>query len=231
MYFSVISPEQGRLRQAASEMPFSVYKEHQWLWKFFADDPDQPRDFIYRKHEAEQLPRYYVVSSRPLRDISDAWGVQSREYDPRLSVGQQLQFQLCANPVVTVPQDKGRGKRHDVVTHRKKQLLSERGYPPESKWKDWPRHEDRPLLSEIVQSSCADWLRHRSEQHGFAVQTVSADSYRKSKVGKDDIQISTVNLSGVLTVNDPDAFRATLFSGLGHAKAFGCGLLLVRPVA
>jgi len=31
-----------------------------------------------------------------------------------------------------------------------------------------------------------------------------------------------------MQANDPEKFRQTLFAGLGRAKAFGCGLLMVR---
>ena len=34
----------------------------------------------------------------------------------------------------------------------------------------------------------------------------------------------------VLTVSDPLAFAVALAGGIGPAKAFGCGLLLVRRV-
>jgi len=34
--------------------------------------------------------------------------------------------------------------------------------------------------------------------------------------------------AGLLQVQDPDALLRHLENGLGHAKFFGCGLLLVR---
>lgn len=41
---------------------------------------------------------------------------------------------------------------------------------------------------------------------------------------------SSVDFSGELQITDVEAFRQTLFTGLGRAKAFGCGLLMVRRV-
>ncbi|WP_308340124.1 type I-E CRISPR-associated protein Cas6/Cse3/CasE [Thiolapillus sp.] len=35
-------------------------------------------------------------------------------------------------------------------------------------------------------------------------------------------------MQGSLTVTEPDAYLATLKQGLGRAKAFGCGLMLIR---
>ena len=45
------------------------------------------------------------------------------------------------------------------------------------------------------------------------------------------LQFTTVDFSGQLTVTDPLAFVAALGAGIGHAKAFGCGLLLIRRVS
>ena len=37
-----------------------------------------------------------------------------------------------------------------------------------------------------------------------------------------------LDLSGTLRVNDPAAFIARLGTGFGRARAFGCGLMLIR---
>ncbi|MGY6275374.1 type I-E CRISPR-associated protein Cas6/Cse3/CasE [Methylomonas sp. MgM2] len=39
---------------------------------------------------------------------------------------------------------------------------------------------------------------------------------------------SSVDFCGELQITDPEKFRQTLFNGLGRAKAFGCGLLMVK---
>lgn len=35
---------------------------------------------------------------------------------------------------------------------------------------------------------------------------------------------------GELMITNPELFQLALFNGLGHAKAFGCGLMLVRRI-
>jgi CRISPR system Cascade subunit CasE len=40
--------------------------------------------------------------------------------------------------------------------------------------------------------------------------------------------ISVVDLAGEIEVTDPSAFLARLPLGFGSAKAFGCGLMLIR---
>ncbi|MBS4098100.1 MAG: type I-E CRISPR-associated protein Cas6/Cse3/CasE [Sulfuricella sp.] len=239
MYFSVITPEEHLLRQAAHELAQSPYAEHQWLWQFFPSSADQVRDFVFRRHELEQMPRFYVVSQRPPMAFSEAWQVQSRRYDPQLQAGQHLSFQLRANPVITRKSADGKSRRHDVVMQAKKQLLAEHGHSQEAKWKDWKDGSDKPLLYELVQEHCAAWLDGVAKRNGFEIaltvndepqRKVQVDAYEQSKAGKRGhlIQFSTVDFSGELLVTDPELFQQALFNGLGHAKSFGCGLLLVR---
>ena len=239
MYFSVITPEERLLRQAAHELAKSSYAEHQWLWKFFPSGADQTRDFIFRRHELEQMPRFYVVSQRPPTAFSEAWQVQSRDYDPQLQVGQRLSFQLRANPVISKKNGAGKSQRHDVVMQAKKQLLEEHGLGKGAKWADWKDESSKPLLYELVQKHCAEWLDGVAKRNGFEIALTNEeesqcklqiDAYEQSKVAKRDhnIRFSAVDFSGELMVTNPELFQSALLNGLGHAKAFGCGLLLVR---
>ena len=45
------------------------------------------------------------------------------------------------------------------------------------------------------------------------------------------LRFSTVDFSAELTVIDPGKFDKALLDGIGHAKAFGCGLLLLRRIS
>lgn len=228
MYFSLITPEDHLLRQAAHELAQSAYTEHQWLWKFFPSNADQTRDFIYRRHEVEQIPRFYVVSKRPPKAFSESWQIQSRDYEPQLQEGQRLSFQLRANPVITQKNEHGKSQRHDVVIQAKKLLLKDHGFAKDAKWKEWQDEANKPLLYELVQKSCIEWLQSRASNNGFEIVTASVDAYKQNNAGKRDICFSTVDFSGELLVTQPELLHQALCEGLGHAKAFGCGLLLVR---
>uniref|UniRef100_E6QU42 Type I-E CRISPR-associated protein Cas6/Cse3/CasE n=1 Tax=mine drainage metagenome TaxID=410659 RepID=E6QU42_9ZZZZ len=270
MYFNVITPEEHLLRQAAHELAQSplvaqinaVYAEHQWLWRFFPSERDQTRDFVFRRHDVDQIPRFYVVSKRRPITFSDAWKVQSQDYLPQLAEGQRLSFQLRANPVVTRPGDpvldeagkpklRSSGKhageikrkvvRHDVVMQAKKQLLAEQGFGKDAKWADWKDESNKPLLYELVQKHCAVWLDGVGKRNGFEIaltdeeepqRKLQVDTYEQNKAGKHNHNIcfSTVDFSGELLVTNPELFQQALFDGLGPAKAFGCGLLLVRKI-
>ncbi|GAB7100777.1 hypothetical protein JCM3263A_22520 [Thermobifida fusca] len=44
------------------------------------------------------------------------------------------------------------------------------------------------------------------------------------------VSLVTVTFDGRLEVTDPDALRRALISGIGRAKAYGCGLMTLAPV-
>jgi CRISPR system Cascade subunit CasE len=86
----------------------------------------------------------------------------------------------------------------------------------------------------LVQDAVTEWFSARAERCGFSFGSdeVTVDGYHQLRFskqrGQPDIQISVVDLSGILTVIDPARFLDMLRGGLGHAKGFGCGLMLIR---
>lgn len=231
MYFSLISPADGLLRQAMYALPGTPYHEHQWLWDFFPGAATQSRDFIFRRHMVEQIPRYYVVSQRVPHAVTDAWSVRTQTYDPVLQPGMRLAFQLRANPVITLRDELNKQRRHDVVMHAKKRLLVEQGLAADAKWKHEKPGDDKPGMYDLVHSHCLDWLEQRASRNGFSISNARVDDYQQVRAGERDIRFSTVEFSGELTVVDADQLRKVLFHGLGRAKSFGCGLLIVKRVA
>lgn len=224
MYFSLILPEPGQERVAARAHLTDPYAEHQWLWRWFPAEAGTGRDFIYRRREADGIARYYVVSQRPPATPQPGWSVQSRPYDPVLDEGERLAFDLRANAVVS-RLTQGKGRRHDVVMDEKRRLLQERGL---EKWSTWDRSE-RPALYEIVHAAGHKWLSQRASDWGFELDEgqLRADAYVQHRI-KESVRFTSIDFSGELVVTDPARLRSALFNGIGHAKAFGCGLLLVR---
>jgi CRISPR system Cascade subunit CasE len=249
MHFSLIQPLPQREREAAHErMRGGAYADHQWLWERVFAAPDRtPRDFLFRRLDGGVAGRFYAVSARAPRTDVPGWEVRLKRYEPRPKAGERLHFDLRANPVVSrggspqldrgVPPalratehaDSARRKvaRHDVVMDAKKRLLAERGL---KHWQDWTG-ADKPPLYELAREGCGRWLVSRGHTHGFALDEdslrVEAYMQHRGKSG-DRLRFSSVDLSGVLTVLDSERFRGALTQGVGHAKAFGCGLLLVR---
>jgi len=76
-------------------------------------------------------------------------------------------------------------------------------------------------------------LQARCQRLGVEVDpaTLRVEGYEQQRGKGGELRISTVDFHGHLQVVDAQALRQALFMGVGHAKAFGCGLLLVRPAS
>ncbi|WP_446011403.1 type I-E CRISPR-associated protein Cas6/Cse3/CasE [Candidatus Electrothrix sp.] len=225
MFFSKMTfQEHGIAPAERMRILRSPYALHQAVWQLFSDSPERERDFMYRLDRDGLRPVVYTVSEREPEDRSTVWQVAVKDYTPVLRIGTELGFLLRANPVVTKKDAQGR-RRHDVVMDRKK-TLQEQGVTK----------QDMPSSAELAQEAGWDWLACRAEQYGFTArqENVLVEGYRQEVFPKNrngpKIRFSLLDFSGRLTVTDPDLFLRTLFRGMGPAKAFGCGLLLVRRI-
>jgi len=198
-----------------------AYKLHSLVWDLFTDGPERDRDFIYRQDLVEGLPAFYCVSAREPNDRCEVWHIQTKSYTPIIKKDQRLSFMLMANPIRAKRDDQKKQHRHDVVMEAKTLLKQKQG--------------PYPLEPEIVQQAGFVWLALKGEANGFSIREgeIRADGYTQHRFtkpkGKHPITLSTIEFTGLLTVTDPELFLPALFHGLGPAKGFGCGLLMVRP--
>lgn len=134
--------------------------------------------------------------------------ISSFSYDrflASISAGQEWQFRLRANPTKALRQEGARSKR----------------------------------VALIKENDQIAWLIRRGEQRGgfeipqnrlavpeVVIQTRGADEFRRRDA---TVTLGTVVYDGILRVTEPDALRAVLVGGLGHGKAYGCGLLTLAP--
>ena len=91
-------------------------------------------------------------------------------------------------------------------------------------------------LKSVAEQAAEDWLRRQGAKHGFQLLSTGAGlsiyGYRSLPLAEKGRKaaFSQVEFAGELQVTDPQCFvQQALFKGLGRAKAFGCGLLLVKP--
>jgi len=223
MYFSMITLQKGLSpRDITALTHHNGYHAHQIVWQLFADHAERQRDFIYRYEASNGSPIFYTVSERQPVGDSKIWNIHTKEYKPKLRSGQLLGFTVCANPIRAKREDNGQQKRHDVIMEEKLKLKKE-GKECE--------------MPDIVQISGLQWLAERAVSHGFSIEpnNIRADGYRQHKFfkrkGNNPISLSTVDFNGILTVTETDVFiDKCLFKGIGPAKGFGCGLMLVRCV-
>lgn len=221
MYFSrlTLSPDANPRKLVG----LNGYREHQALWNLFENDPQTTRDFLFRRDQQAHRPVYFLLSARQPSDREGLWKIESKDYRPQLHEGQALAFSLRANPVITRTDANGRSKRNDLVMDMKKQLG----------WQESTCADRRPL-AELIQQAGDQWLRSREEKIGVQVTSLRADGYQRhqsyKRSQKKAISYSTLDLQGMLTVTDSEKLLHALRQGIGPAKAFGCGLLMVRRV-
>ncbi len=236
MLLSVITAARGHEEQASAEWAGGPFAEHAWLWQSGCATPAGAPDFLFRRWDIQGAARLFVLTADKPPPQVPMWDVTTRHYAPRLAAGARAHFYLRANPTATQTHD-GTSQRHDVVTREKLRLLAERGL---GSWEDWSADE-RPPLQTLVRRTCCPWLQDRAARHGFEIheESLAAEGYqqhaqddsriqlgRRAK-GESGVPFSTVDFSGELTVADPVTFGFALHRGIGRAKAFGCGLLLV----
>jgi len=223
MFFSMIKLQKGLTpRDITALGNYNGYHAHQLVWHMFADNSERLRDFIYRYEAGNGSPIFYTVSEREPAGDAKIWNVHTKEYKPKLRPGQLLGFTVRANPIRAKREDDGKQKRHDVIMEEKLKLKKEA--------KDCH-------LPDIIQKNGLQWLEERAGSQGFSVlpENVRVDGYQQHKLfkrkGNHPISLSTVDFNGILTVTDPGVFiEKCLFKGIGPAKGFGCGLMLVRRV-
>lgn len=95
-------------------------------------------------------------------------------------------------------------------------------------------------LKAATDSALETWLTDRGKTHGFTVVRddkrdllkFQAEGYRWHALPKKGrtAGFSSIDFEGEIEVTDLAPFVEALFTGIGPAKAFGCGLMLVRRI-
>lgn len=217
--------------------------QHRIIWLMFRDGPDTSREPQWREGEQGFLWRddgngmFLVLSRRQPTDPHRLFELETKTFEPSLTEGDCLRFALRANPVASrkpkpkgsVPAQRERGKRVDVVMDALKPVART----------CWSTRTGRAFeRDDIVTEATYKWLARQGEKHGFVLRkggAFSASGYtqvqiqrKKSGGERRPAGFSVVDLAGEIEVTDPAAFLMRLPLGFGSAKAFGCGLMLLR---
>lgn len=200
----------------------SVAAAHKLLWSLFADSPERARDFLWRDDGGARWRRrrFLALSHRPPEDRAGLFEVESKPFAPALGAGQRLRFRLRASPSSSVPTPGAkRGKRVDPVALALSKV-------PAAERPEW-RYT-------VLQQVGRDWLTTQGDRAGFRLPEgglgVDGEDWRSlPRQGARPVTFSTLDFEGVLEVADPEVFHGALARGFGRAKAFGCGLMLIRP--
>lgn len=200
---NILLPSEAGLRRSA---------HHNLLWSVFADSPDRRRDFLWRE---DQSGRFLTLSARPPLQTDLFEPHQVKIFNPILARGEKLMFQIRCNATRL----KQEGQRVDVVMDALRSIPSEH------------RAEHRMRLASDEGKA---WLSRQGVKAGFEVIGAEAQDYsvealpRNSGLRKGQPQFGIIDLSGQIEITEPDIFIQRLANGFGRAKAFGCGLMLIR---
>src|SRR5271170_411010 len=202
LMWSVIPPETRALHDRAS--------------------PERPESAAFLWREAETARKFYLLGPRPL-DHSPFFRIETKPYAPDLRPTDRLAFNLRVNATVARKGNvdaRGRSRRSDVAMDRMR--------AEEAGGADIAGRAERRLKA--AESATAEWLQRIGERDGFALKALRLEAYRVEtlpRLGRGaDIGVSDVE--GALEVTDDKRFLARLLAGFGRAKAFGCGLMLLR---
>jgi len=210
-----------------------AYAAHKLIWKLFPGDPGSKRTFLFRQeYEKEQLssgdsrrglPIYYVLSEKHPKPIDGLITVETKPYEPKLTTSLRLCFDLRANPVVArTVHGKKNSAKHDVLMDAKKQAKQQ-------------KTANASAIKSAMNQAAIDWLNSRSAKHGFHLicpPLVEVSGYQQHYLKKRSglgITFSSIELAGSLEVTDPDSFKMLLLNGIGSARSFGCGMMMIRP--
>ena len=197
------------------EFARNPYNFHRQLWRLFPGEEKETRSngeesrqgFLFRIEDnpTGRPARLLVQSRRAPETASELIVVGTREFQPQPVAGQRLAFLLTANPVKTII---------DTQREVKQGKQSEKCRVPLIKEEDQREWIARKLAS-AGEIEAASILPH------------APIHFRKGNRGG---KLATATFDGVIQVRDPIALTSFLENGIGHAKAFGCGLLLVRRI-
>lgn len=200
MYLSKVFVQPKKLNNA--------YSWHQALWTLFPDvDRGVSSPFLYHIESLNLTAGAHILmqsSLKPRIQSSNVHVVAMKEFSPSFSSGQSLAFKLIANPTKKIVDIE---KKHN----KRNQGKSRVPLIKDEERKIW-------LSRKLINTACMNELSITSQQPVYF--------QKGSRAGK----IVPVLFEGTFKIHDNESMHELLSKGIGPAKAFGCGLMLVRRV-
>jgi len=212
-----------------AEKIWDSYAWHKLLWEgCFPDEQDAKRDFLTRIDQIEGAFRLWVLAKR--KPVQPQWcppdGFALKEIAASFLSHRYYAFDLRANPVKTIVQ---RGPNGETLLRPNGKRKNGKRVPlvkPEE-LREWIVHKG--------QVRCRDKDAGLDVPGGFRIvegkpleisPMVENHFRKKGQTGYH----GAVQFRGILEVTDRGKFIETYQSGIGSAKSFGFGLLLLAPI-
>jgi len=185
--------------------------------------PGAPNILAYAAMNADQLRGHALEFALP--DALAAINIDSlasKRMPETFAAGRELGFTVRVRPMVRTDRDGNRSRSREIDAFQ--------AANPD------PAQNTASLRAKIY----CDWLSQRMVQGGCAVQTLNLSGLQRTPVFRRDRDRGLrriggaqggpdATLSGILRVTEPDKFHALLARGVGRHRAFGFGMLLLRP--
>lgn len=174
------------------------------------------QSFVVPDWSSIPVGEYFLREPEPPKDLSRACA--------KLKTGQVLRFRLRANPTRRIarpsPGQEGmKGKRVALLRLEEQAAWLAR--------KGRERVNGCPGGFELLTQ---DVFEPDGRRCLIPCVNICDEGSRSGRRNGDTLTHMSVLFDGILRITDADAFRATLASGIGPAKAFGFGLLSIAPV-
>ena len=206
------------------------YVWHALLAAVFGPLAPKPFAVVEHPHRPPALLGYAVSGKTELQehatlfalpDAATALGITSladKAMPDRFRVGQSLGFSVRVRPVVRVDGAGGRTtvRERDAFLHAIAGLPSTTTVDRSVVYRDW-------LVQQLATGGAVAEKVSLDAIHRTQVVRRSRDRSLKAQQGPD------VSASGILRVVQPELFAALLARGVGRHRAFGFGMLLLRP--
>jgi len=183
---------------------FDAYAWHQTLWHAFPGMDGKPRNFLTRVDRRGDNFEALILSPEPPEP--QPWGQwDTKPIAESFFQHERYRFSLRANPTQMRVVRDAEGNRR--------------------------KHGRRTGVFDPVQ--LRQWVTRRLQQAGCRIEVVSFDPPVREtfcRKGKTLIQVR-VDFRGVLRVVDRHRFVEAAVCGIGRARAFGFGMLLLAPLS
>ena len=197
-----------------SDPAIAADAHHRLIWSVFSDSGARKRDFLWR-HDGKG--RFMTLSARPPIENGLFLRPEFKAFEPQLRTGDRLHYVLRANATRTRRIDHDKSRRVDVVMDLLHEVPAGRG-----------RAEARQRLAA---DAAAVWMKGQGHKKGYQPLSTVTEGYFTLEMGRKRREGATfgiLDLRGEIEITDPAGFLTALAQGFGRAKAWGCGLMLIR---
>jgi CRISPR system Cascade subunit CasE len=206
------------------------YAWHKKLWECYPDEPNAKRDFLTRIDQLEGVFRVWMMSKK--KPVRPEWCSSAcfalNEIAASFLTHKRYAFDLKANPVKTLVQ---RGPNGET-------LIQPNGKRKHGKRVPLVNHDDlRTWLIRKGEVRCRDKSTGVDIPGGFRIVETMEKPLEISPMMENHFSKKGqtayhggVQFRGILEVTDQKNFVDTYESGIGSAKGFGFGLLLLAPI-